>query len=201
MKAHKTKAHKTRVHEIKVSGKGFRALRNIRLVVVYGVVSDVLSLSRVWVLGLLILASVSAPVVWAEEAESEASVSVESADGEVDADKGAEGAVAAKPIYIPLKPPFVVNYGGPGRLKYLKTELSVRVDSAKAARALRHHMPLIRNSLVLLFSRQTDADLNTLEGKELLRQNALTEIRVLLENEEGSSGVVDLYFNNLIIQK
>lgn len=155
------------------------------------------------VLALLILVSVSVPVVWAEEAELEDSASVDAADRETDTGEAGDedGGAASKPIYIPLKPPFVVNYGGPGRLKYLKTELSVRVGSAEAAKALRHHMPLIRNSLVLLFSRQIDTDLNTLEGKERLRQNALTEIRTLLDAEEGSNGVVDLYFNNLIIQK
>lgn len=124
--------------------------------------------------------------VWAEDEE---------------AVEGEEGAVVAKPIYIPLKPPFVVNYGGVGKLKYIKAELSVRVKDATAANTLRHHMPLIRNSMVLLFSSQTDADLDTQEGKELLRQAALTEINALLEEEEGESGVVDLFFNNLIVQQ
>lgn len=77
----------------------------------------------------------------------------------------------------------------------------MRVKDATAANTLRHHMPLIRNSMVLLFSSQTDADLDTQEGKELLRQAALTEINALLEEEEGESGVVDLFFNNLIVQQ
>lgn len=131
-----------------------------------------------------LLLSVSS-TLWAEDEEAPA---------EADA-------VAAKPIYIPLKPPFVVNYGGVGKLKYIKAELSVRVKDTTAANTLRHHMPLIRNSMVLLFSSQTDADLDTQEGKELLRQAALSEINALLEKEEGESGVVDLFFNNLIVQQ
>lgn len=118
-----------------------------------------------------------------------------------EAAEGGETAVVAKPIYIPLKPPFVVNYGGIGKLKYIKAELSVRVKDSTTANTLRHHMPLIRNSMVLLFSSQTDADLDTQEGKELLRQAALNEINTLLEQEEGESGVVDLFFNNLIVQQ
>lgn len=122
-------------------------------------------------------------------------------DEEPPAEGEEAAATAVKPIYIPLKPPFVVNYGGVGRLKYIKTELSVRVKDPTSANALRHHMPLIRNSLVLLFSSQTDSDLDTQEGKELLRQTALNEINALLEAEEGESGVIDLYFNNLIVQQ
>lgn len=112
-----------------------------------------------------------------------------------------ETAGAGGPIYIPIKPPFVVNYGGVGRLKYLKAELSVRVEDGETAGAVRHHMPYIRNNLVLLFSRQTDETLNTQEGKEALRQAALDEVRVVLETENGNAGVVDLYFENFIIQK
>jgi flagellar FliL protein len=62
-------------------------------------------------------------------------------------------------------------------------------------------MPFIRNNLVLLFSKQTDESLETQVGKENLRQAALDEVRKVLEQENGSSGVLDLYFNNFILQK
>ncbi len=104
-------------------------------------------------------------------------------------------------IYIPLKPPFVVNYGGIGHLQYLKADISVRVEDVDAANSVRHHMPYIRNNLVLLLSRQTSEDMETQEGRELLRLAALEEIRGILESEDGRSGVVDLYFNNFIVQK
>ena len=71
-----------------------------------------------------------------------------------------EGAAPAA-IYLPLKPAFVVNYGGVGRLKYLKAEISVRVDSTEVANALRHHMPFARNNLVLLFTAQTEETISS----------------------------------------
>lgn len=106
-----------------------------------------------------------------------------------------------KAIYIPLKPPFVVNYGGVGRLKYLKAELSVRVNSTEAANSVRHHLPYIRNNLVLLFSKQSDADLDSQAGKEALRQQALAEIIAIVEVEDGETGIVDLYFENFVVQR
>ncbi len=111
------------------------------------------------------------------------------------------GPAGASTTYIPLAPPFVVNYGGPGRLKYLKAELSVRVDDLESANAVRHHMPLIRNNLVMLFSRQSEEEISTQEGKERLRQTALKEINDLITAENGKSGVVEVYFNNLIVQQ
>ena len=110
-------------------------------------------------------------------------------------------AAPARAIYIPLKPPFVVNYGGRGRLRYLKAELSVRVASASGANSIRHHMPYIRNQIILLFSKQSEQTLDTQEGKEMLRQEALQAIHEILEEEDGESELVDLYFNQLVLQK
>ena len=112
-----------------------------------------------------------------------------------------ETAVVERAIYIPIKPAFVVNYGGAGRLRYLKAELSVRVAGTNAANSIRHHMPYIRNNLILLFSRQMQENLDNQEGKELLRQEALQEINNILVAEEGVSDVMDLYFNQLVIQR
>lgn len=121
--------------------------------------------------------------VWAQDEDTEAATSSPSA------------------IYIPLKPAFVVNYGGQGRLKYIKAEMSVRVADSDAANTIRHHMPFIRNNLVLLLSSQTEDSIDTMEGKELLRQAALEEIRKILAAEEEVDGVVDLYFDNFIVQR
>jgi len=118
-----------------------------------------------------------------------------------DSAENAEHAPNAGAIYVPLKPPFVVNYGGPGRLKYIKADLSVRLQDANAANSVRHHMPYIRNNLVMLFSAQTDESIASQEGKEALRREALEEVRNVLLQEDQQEGVIDLYFNAFLIQK
>jgi len=116
--------------------------------------------------------------------------------------EGGEQPAAASAIYLPIKPAFVVNYGGVGPLKYIKAEVSVRLSSAQAADGVRHHLPYIRNNLVMLFARQTNETLDSQVGKEALRRDALAEVRKILLQEDGvEDGVVDVYFNTLIIQK
>ncbi|WP_380736107.1 flagellar basal body-associated FliL family protein [Simiduia curdlanivorans] len=111
-------------------------------------------------------------------------------------------AATGQALYIPLLPPFVVNYGGVGRLRYLKAELTVRVGDISAAQSVRHHMPAIRDKIVTLLSQQEELVIDTQEGKEQLRQDALKEIRQVIELEQGSeSGVVDLFFDNFIVQR
>lgn len=123
-------------------------------------------------------------------------------DPEVAAPVDETGApINAGAIYIPLKPSFVVNYGGPGRLKYIKADISVRLQDGQAADSVRHHMPYIRNNLVMLFSAQTEESISSQEGKDALRKEALQEVREVLMNEDQQEGVVDLYFNAFLIQK
>ncbi len=120
---------------------------------------------------------------------------------EDDKSESDEPALFAKPLYIPIKPALVVNYGGEGKLKYLKAELSVRVEDTAASNAVRHHLPLIRDYLVMLFSRQSDESLDTQVAKEKLRTKALEGIQALLVEEDGEQGVLDLYFTHFVIQR
>lgn len=112
-------------------------------------------------------------------------------------EEGAEGQ-----IYVPLSQPLVVNYGGPGRLKYLRAEISVRVEDGSDAAIIRHHMPLIRHKMVMLFSRQGEETVNTQAGREQLRQMALSETNEALAQEEGREGIAtDLVFRNFVVQR
>lgn len=113
----------------------------------------------------------------------------------------AEEPVKVEVQYINLKPPFVTNYGGGGsRLKYLKVDVAVKVSSSDAAEKVQHHMPLIRNQLVMLFSSQSAESLGNSAGREQLRQQALQDVQALLKVEEGSSTVEDVLFNGFITQ-
>jgi flagellar FliL protein len=115
--------------------------------------------------------------------------------------EGDEPAIFSKPLYIPIKPALVVNYGGEGKLKYIKVEMSLRVLDTAASNAVRHHLPLIRDYLVRLMSRQNDEDIDTQEAKERLRQKALEGVQNLLMEEDGEQGVLDLFFVHFVVQR
>lgn len=86
--------------------------------------------------------------------------------------------------YLPIKPPIVVNYGGPGnsgKVKYIKAEISLRVEDAHAAAEVSHHMPLIRDTLIMLLSSVTDQQLSSGEGKDEIRTEALEKVNEAIE--------------------
>lgn len=140
----------------------------------------------------------AAPCGWAEDLQAEDPQAVEAELDVVTGDK--PEVLRPQAIYIPLEPDFVVNYGGPGRLRFLKAVVTVRVASEKDAEAIRYHMPYIRNQLIMLFAQQTHEVLQTLEGKELLRQAVFEAIQDLVVAEEGELNLVGVYFNQLILQ-
>ncbi len=105
-------------------------------------------------------------------------------------------------IYVPIIPAFVVNYGGQGKLKYIKLEVSLRVQDTLSSNSVRHHMPLIRDYLVREFSRLDDIDVDTQQGKELVRIAALEGVQALVAEEEGEDvEITGLYFNNFVVQR
>jgi len=103
--------------------------------------------------------------------------------------------------YIELKPALVTNYGGPGPLKYIKTEISLRVDTQHAYRLVRHHMPALRHALIMVLVRQTDETVDTMEGKEQIRQQSLTDLRQVMQQEEGDDYIEDVLFSSFFVQR
>lgn len=113
------------------------------------------------------------------------------------AENGADSSTA----YIEIEPSFVLNYGGPGRLKYLKADITLVTTSPMAEQTVQHHIPLIRNELVLLLSNQTDEAVTSPAGQEQIRQEATQAIKELMQKEVGHPVIDDLLILNFIYQQ
>lgn len=104
--------------------------------------------------------------------------------------------------YMELKPALITNYGGPGPIHFLKAEITLRVGKLPETReTVAHHMPRIRHELIMLLSRQNETDLESMEGKEKLRQDALGTLQKFMEAETGKKNIEDLLFTNFVIQR
>ena len=103
-------------------------------------------------------------------------------------------------IYYPIKPPLVVNFSVKGRQRFLQAEITLMTREDDVIRAIELHQPMLRNALVLLIGGQTYSEIQTAEGKELLRQQCLQEIQALLQKEIGKPGVEQVLFTNFVLQ-
>jgi len=123
------------------------------------------------------------------------------ADAPVAEEQATEEAPPAKAIYMSLAPPFVVNFqSDKGRTRFLQVSLKAMTRDEAVLNVVSQHMPLIRNNLILLFSKQKLDDLLTADGKQKLRGEVLAEIQKVVEKEYGKPAVEDVYFTSFVIQ-
>lgn len=106
----------------------------------------------------------------------------------------------AEAIYVPIEPAFTVNFHSGETLRFLQVGVDLMTRAPAVEEAIKHHLPAIRNELVLLFSAQTAADLATSGGKEALRRDALLSVQDILLSETGEHGVEAVYFTSFVMQ-
>lgn len=103
-------------------------------------------------------------------------------------------------IYEPLVPAFVVNFNHQGRQRYLQVSMTLMSRDQVALDALKIHMPLLRNNLVMMLSAQDFASLSTPAGIEVLRQQVTASVQALGQKEVGKPVVEQVLFTNFVLQ-
>ncbi|WPC06606.1 flagellar basal body-associated protein FliL [Pseudomonas benzenivorans] len=103
-------------------------------------------------------------------------------------------------IYEELTPAFVVNFDYKGRPRYMQVSVALMARDKTALDALKVHMPVLRNRLVMLFSSQDFETLATPVGMEMLRQQATSSVQELAQKETGTLAVEQVLFTNLVLQ-
>ncbi|MDR7285423.1 flagellar FliL protein [Pseudomonas corrugata] len=114
----------------------------------------------------------------------------------------AETAVAGKQpaIFEPMAPAFVANYNQNGRQRYMQVSITMQGRDQAELEALKVHMPVIRNNLVMLFSGQDFTALATPVGQEMLRQKATASVQEVAQKELGKVVIEQLLFTNFVLQ-
>ncbi|MGH8375116.1 MAG: flagellar basal body-associated protein FliL [Pseudomonas sp.] len=103
-------------------------------------------------------------------------------------------------VYEALTPAFVANYNQNGRPRYMQVSITLQGRDQAALDALKVHMPLIRNNLVMLFSAQSFDGLATPIGQEMLRQKATASVQEVAQKELGKVVIEQLLFTNFVLQ-
>ncbi len=94
--------------------------------------------------------------------------------------------------YYKLNPSFVSNLsGGP---KYIRCDIQLMTEQAAEIPKIELHSPALRHAILMLIAGQDGKQLQTREGKEGLRKEALQAMQAQLEELTGQAIVNDLYF-------
>lgn len=126
------------------------------------------------------------------------------ADAEIleEIDGGSEAAVdkSGPPIYVPLNPAFVVNFENQEQVSFLQVDIQLMTYDPGVEEAIKIHMPRVRNELLLLLGGKQYHEINTREGKRALAQEAIGEIKRVLEESGAPSSIEALYFTSFVMQ-
>ena len=112
-----------------------------------------------------------------------------------------EDSVVQQSIYVAIEPALVTNYGGPGRLRYMSVDVSLRVSGIEGEDSVKHHMPYIKDAILNLFAIQTNATLDTAEGKETLRKETFEAVESILLEEKEKSLLEDILFTSFVVYR
>lgn len=111
------------------------------------------------------------------------------------ADRGDEALTLS---YYEVKPSLVANLASGGR--YIRTDIQLMTKDPEFFTQLELHGPAIRHTLLLLLSEQDGNNVRTSQGKENLRQQAMTQLNSLMQELSGQSGPDGLFFTTFLVQ-
>ncbi|MDQ3597137.1 MAG: flagellar basal body-associated protein FliL, partial [Pseudomonadota bacterium] len=103
-------------------------------------------------------------------------------------------------IFEPMLPAFVANFNQNGRQRYLQVSITLLARNQADLDALKVHMPVIRNNLVMLFSAQPFDTLATPVGQEMLRQKVTASVQEVAQKEVGKPVIEQVLFTNFVLQ-
>ena len=104
-------------------------------------------------------------------------------------------------LYQSLHPPLVVNFKDKvGDSHFMQITMEVMARDQNVINSVREHTPVIRNSLILLYSGAVYEEVTTRDGKEQMLADGLAEIQKVMDEQIGEPGVEALYFTALVIQ-
>jgi len=105
-----------------------------------------------------------------------------------------------KALYKELRPEFIVTFEANGRQRYVQLNVTLVTRDEEIIPILANNDPVVRNTLVLLFAKQNYLELQTREGKEMLKKSATKAIQDLMVKEIGKKGIETVLFTNFVMQ-
>ncbi len=99
------------------------------------------------------------------------------------------------------KPSFVATLkSADGKRHFLRAFVEAKSREQDVVDALTLHMPLVVSRLNVLFSSQSFEELQSIQGKEKLRQDSTQLVQELLQEKIGKPGIEKILFTDFVMQ-
>ncbi len=135
--------------------------------------------SVVAVVAIAIMLSVASPLAWA-------AASAEPEGEEQD--------------YVTLDSPLIVNVLSRDTIHFLQVTTEFQLKAPVLAAKVKAHMTAIKHNLIMLLSEKRFSELQTIEGKKRLREEALKTVQQVMKEKTGDPSIENIFFTSLILQ-
>jgi len=114
--------------------------------------------------------------------------------------KKQEGAQIGTAIYVPMHGAFTFSVPGATRDRLVEIRVQLLVRGEENEENAKMHIPLIKSTLLNIFSQANAEDLSTSAGKEALKEQSLAAVqKVMMEFEEDKT-VEKVLFTGFVMQ-
>jgi flagellar FliL protein len=103
------------------------------------------------------------------------------------------------PVFVNLDP-FTVNLQPEKGEQYLQITLTLQVTDQAQVDLIKLNMPQVRSRLLTLLSSKMASEISTVEGKKLLTDEILTQIKQPFAPNSSDQTVTSVFFTSFIIQ-
>lgn len=107
-----------------------------------------------------------------------------------------------KIVYYGFDPDIVTNYVSSGQknLGYVRVTMELMIKDEKYLPLIEHHEPLILNTIVGVFGKESEDAIKSLTGREEIRLKILTKLNETMTKETGVAAVHDVLFTKYLYQ-
>lgn len=102
--------------------------------------------------------------------------------------------------YLTLEPVFIVNLPDRGKQRFLQASITLMARSSTALFRIEQNMPVIRHNITNILSAQTISSIQSSDGIEQVRSQALDQINTVLTVELGSEAIEQVLFTSFVMQ-
>lgn len=103
-------------------------------------------------------------------------------------------------IYFQVEHNFQKHFIVSGRPHLMELGLTLVLRDEQAAEVLNTHVPKIKSAVSLQLGEQTFTTLKSLQGRELLKQNILSAVQKIMQEEVGRPGIENVLFTRYTLQ-
>lgn len=106
---------------------------------------------------------------------------------------------AHAPVFVTLET-FTINLQPDPDEKFLQLEISLQVANPEEAELMKAQMPAVRNRLLMLLTSKKASDISTTEGKKLLSDEIIAEVKKPFSHGGKPQEVSGVFFTSFVIQ-